>query len=178
MKFFLFIVFVCFIGIFVIKCTQETNEMNNADLIFHNSYQLKVDPYSYIGADNVKYLCQGDTIYYTAIPDTFDSQPLIKWDSIKLNVISVSIFTSPVSVADNKIKNSNEIIWQWNSGMKFDKISSIKYLEGKNVLNNIVDYDHLPNPLKPGIYYWAVWGWNSEGTRILYSSRQMSFYVQ
>jgi hypothetical protein len=159
-----------------IECTQDSSILNNTDLIFHDSYRLKIKPYSYQGEEDKRYSCQGDTIYYTTLPDTFDTKPLIQWDSVKFSIITAAIFTSPVVVKDNIISNTNDIIW--NSGMEFEKSSSIKYIEGKNVSNSIINYESVPDPLLSGLYYWAVWGWNSEGTKILYSSRQMSFYVQ
>jgi hypothetical protein len=180
MKYLLKILFTGLILISVIKCSQdEPDVLNHTDLIFHNSLYLKIRPYKYFGDEGKEYFCQGDTIFYTTIADTFDSRPVIQWDSvINFDILSVAIFTAPIIVKDNNIKNTNDIIWRWNSGMVFEKYWSIKYNEGKRVYNGNVDYEHAPDPLNKGQYYWAVWGWNPEGTKILYSTRQMSFNVQ
>jgi hypothetical protein len=163
-----------------LKCTQERIVLNREDLIFHDSYYLKIDTFYYIGVQDKSYFCQGDTIFYPAIPDTFDSKPLIRWDSMGFKILTAAIFSSPIIVVNEVIKNSNDIIWEWNSGMKYGngREGTVKYIEGKSVFNKTVDYNNEPVPLEKGLYYWAVWGWNSEGTKILYSSRQMSFYVQ
>jgi hypothetical protein len=178
MKYIIFIVLVCSLLIMTVKCTQETSVLDNTDLIFHDSYYLKIKPYIYLGEQNKSYSCHGDTFFYLQIPDTFDTRPLLKWDSMGFKILTVAIFTSPIVVEDNTIKNSRDIRWQWNSGMEFGIEGTVKYSEGKSVKNDIVDYTHEPDNLVKGHYYWAVWGWNPEGTKILYSTRQMSFYVQ
>jgi hypothetical protein len=163
-----------------LKCTQEASVLNNTDLIFHDSYHLKIDTFSYTGTQGKRYFCQGDSIFYTTLPDTFDNCPLLRWDSLGIKILSTAIFTSPIVIKDNVIKNSSDIVWEWNSGMKYGdgRDGTVKYFEGKSVINKTVDYNNDPSPLKSGVYYWAVWGWNSEGTKILYSSRQMNFYVK
>jgi hypothetical protein len=163
----------------IIGCTKESVELNNTDLIFHNSYHLQIKPYSYTGENGKFYLCQGDTILYTQTPDTFDSRPLLKWDSIGFKLYTVAIFDSQIIVEGKTIKNIGNIKWQWNSGMisatSFE--GNVKYIEGNNVINGIPKFGEETNPLDTGKYYWAVWGWNLEGNKILYSSRQMCFYV-
>jgi hypothetical protein len=180
MKFLFYIAIISFILYLTPECSNEASVLNNTDLIFHDSYYLKVKPYQFIGESGLNYFSHGDTVYYTAVPDTFDSKPLIKWDSIGVKIITAAIFTSPIVVEYNSIKNSNDIIWEWNSGMKVGREGIVKYTEGRNILKNgSLDYDYDPKPLNSGmLYYWAVWAWNPEGTKIYYSSRQMSFYVQ
>jgi len=178
MKYLKYIVVVCFLLLLTYKCSDEASILNNKDLIFHDSFYLKVKPYQYISQLGINYYSHGDTVYYTAIPDTFDSKPLLQWDSIGFKILTVAIFTSPIVVEGNTIKNSNDITWEWNSGMNFETYASIKYAEGKYVNNNRIEYDHEPYPLETGHYYWAVWAWNPEGTKIYFSTRQMSFYVQ
>jgi hypothetical protein len=160
------------------SCSKESNQLNNPDLIFFDSYHLQIKPYTYADDNEIFYHLQGDTIYYTNIADTLNNMPLLKWDSIKYGTISVAIFTAPIKVINNNITNYKEIIWQWHSGMEFVKEGEVKYSQGKYVSNGIIDYNHELQPLFPGDYYWAVWGWNSECNKVLYSSRQMHFHVK
>lgn len=158
-------------------CTEEdVDTIFNEDLIFKNSFPIKISAYSYSDSMGTNYFVQGDTNFILP-PDTLNDQPSLAWDSIFTELVSVAIFTRPVIVSGGEITNSIDIIWQWHSGMEFEIINRIKYSEGKNVSNGEINYDNPATVLSQGNYYWAVWGWNSSGIRVLYSSRQREFYV-
>lgn len=172
------ILYFLFLLLFNLSCSKEEKQLNNEDLVFSDSYRIEIKPYSYKDQFDNTYFVKGDTIYYSFQPDTLNNAPLFKWDSSGYSLQVVAVFNSPIEIAGNQIVNIDDIVWQWHSGMKFDKKRSIKYSEGKNVLNGIINYNDEPKPLNPGNYYWAIWGWSSDATRILFSSREMWFYVK
>ena len=164
-------------SIIFFACSEDNAiTINNEDLIFTNSYPIKIPSYNYTDSMGTIYFVQGDT-NFTLPPDTLNSFPTLAWDSIFSGLVSVAIFTWPVIVSGGEITNSSDIVWQWHSGMEFEKINKIKYSEGKSVINGEIMYESPPSLLLEGNYYWAVWGWNNSGIRVLYSSRQHEFYV-
>jgi hypothetical protein len=160
------------------SCENGTTSLNNSDLLFPNSLHLNIPMYSYSdGLGNI-FKVQGDTIYFTGIPDTLNSAPLLAWDSINLNIITVAIFKVRPTILGSTLRNPGDIIWQWHSGMNLQKIKGqVKYSEGRNVINDSIEYNAEALPLSKGNYSWAVWSWSDDGTSILFSSRIMSFYV-
>jgi hypothetical protein len=110
--------------------------------------------------------------------------PLLKWDSIGINIITAAIFKRHIDVSGYDIRNPGDMVWQWHSGMQTDSNISregyVQYLDGRNVIHSTtdtIDYNNPARPLDVGHYYWAVWGWNRSGIRIWYSSKQLEFYV-
>lgn len=166
-----------FCGLPFFSCSEDDAIIiNNEDLIFSNSYPIKISAYQYSDSLGANYYIKGDTSFILP-PDTLNDQPTLAWDSIFTELVSAAIFTSPVIVSGGEITNSTDIIWQWHSGMEFEKINRIKYSEGLNVIHGEIIYDNPATPLIQGNYYWAVWGWSNSGIRVLYSSRQREFYV-
>lgn len=166
-----------FCGALFFACSDDdATVINNEDLIFSNSYPINISAYQYSDSLGALYYIQGDTNVVLP-PDTLNNQPTLAWDSIFTGLVSAAIFTSPVIVSGGEITNSTDIIWQWHSGMEFEKINRIKYSEGMSVINGEIIYNNPATPLIQGKYYWAAWGWNNSGIRVLYSSRQREFYV-
>jgi hypothetical protein len=159
------------------SCTDEEVRLNNFDLVFPNSYWLKINAYSYYDTYGNKFEVKGDTFYYTHTPDSLNNMPTLKWDSLGIGIFTAVISTKSLKVVNDEIVNINNIIWQWHSGMEYGREGLVKYSEGKSVINDTIDYNNEAQPLDAGNYYWAVWGWNNEGTKIFFSSRQMEFYV-
>jgi len=160
------------------SCEKESTSLHNIDLLFPNSLPLNVPMYSYNDSLGNTYKVQGDTIYFTGIPDTLNNAPQLEWDSIPLNATTVAIFTTKPMVVGNMVNNSHDIVWQWHTGMNTEKkYGRVKYSEGRNVINDSIKYSSKILPLSKGNYYWAVWSWTNDGTVILFSTRVMSFYV-
>jgi hypothetical protein len=168
--------FILLVGFY--SCEKGPVGLNNNDLLFPNSVHLNIPMYSFNDSlDNI-FKVQGDSIYYTGIPDSLNNEPLLKWDSIDLNIITVAIFKAKPAVVGSTIKNPGDIIWQWHSGMNLKETrGQVKYSEGRNVINDSIEYYREVLPLSKGNYFWAVWSWSDDGTAILFSSRVMSFYV-
>jgi hypothetical protein len=160
-------------------CSEEESALLNEDLLFTNAFQIKVPGYQY-NVEGTTYTVRGDTSYLSSVTDTLNSMPVFRWDSMDINILTVAIFTNSIDVRDNEIKNTEDIIWQWHSGMENGKEGYVQYSDGRNVLHgtmDTIDYQHPATPLDAGLYYWAVWGWNQSGIRIWYSSRELKFYV-
>ena len=160
---------------FLFSCTEEESVLMNEDLIFSNSIKIDIPSYKYFDSGGNSFIVRGDTSYQAAYPDTLNSLPVLAWDSIGLKLINVAIFTSPIVVYNNEIINYEDIIWKWHSGMNFGKEGYVQYLDGRDVTNG--EIGDVVTPLPESTYYWGVWAWNSEGKRILYSSRALEFYV-
>lgn len=170
--------FLLFIGF--ISCSNEEAILENDDLIFTNSYPIRIPSYEYTDVNSgIVYKIKGDSSYYS-LPDTFSSNPEFRWTDYGIKILSVAIFTNPIQVSHGEISNTEDIIWQWHTGMdseKNDTTQWIQYNAGKPVVNGEINYNMEVSPLQPSSYYWAGWGWNSSGTRIILSSRALEFYV-
>ncbi len=166
--------FVLFVLLF--NCTEGEEEvLQNDELIFSDSYQIKIPGYQYYDNEGNLFLVRGDTSYQAVYPDTLNNKPSFVWDSIGLKIITVAIFTSPIIVENDQIMNVEDIVWEWHSGMDFGKEGYVQFIEGKNVIQG--EITNTVTPLQEAKYYWGVWAWNSTGKKILYSSRQLGFYV-
>ena len=158
------------------NCTEEESILDNEDLVFSNSIQVKIPAYRYSDNQGNDFYVRGDTSFQDVNIDTLNSTPVLAWDSTGMKILSVAIFLSPIIVANSEIVNIEDIVWKWDSGMNFGQDSYVQYSEGKSVINGETADDL--SPLPDSRYYWAVWAWNSEGNRILFSSRPLKFYVQ
>ena len=159
------------------SCTPEEIVVTNKDLIFENSSRILIPSYEFQDNEGKIFLMRGDTSFNSSYPDTVNSLPLLAWDSIGIKIITTAIFTEEIQVSGSRIINTNDIIWQWHSGMEHGQEGRVQYSDGRNVINDTLDYANQPDSLNEGHYYWAVWGWGESGTRILYSSRELEFYV-
>ena len=169
---------VLFFTLVICSCTQEEMIIENEDLIFINSYRIKIPSYTFQDEEGIIYSVRGDTSYQSTFPDTVNSIPVLSWDSIGIRIITAAIFREPIRVEGNQIVNAGDIVWQWHSGnFMGGKEGLVQYSDGRIVYNDSIDYENPADSLDDGHYYWAVWGWGESGTRILYSSRELEFYV-
>jgi hypothetical protein len=173
------IIILSFIFSFLISsCNREEEKLNNPDLLFSDSNPISIVPYTY-SYNSIFYHSSGDSVIIKGFPDTLNNSPEFRWEKVENgNITSVIIASSPIIVLGSEIGNINDIIWQWHSDMENLTDTVIKYSQGRNVINGTMIFDHEPTPLIPGDYYWAVWKWNSEGIKILCSSRQIHFNVK
>jgi hypothetical protein len=176
MKNLLFTILYCIV--FIISCTREEILPENEDLIFVNSYRIKIPSYTFQDAEGKEYTVRGDTSFHSAFPDTVNSMPVLKWDSMGIRVITAAIFNSIILVEGDQIVNTEDIVWQWHSGSMMDgEEGFVKYSDGRLVIHDSIDYENTTDSLDEGLYYWAIWGWGESGIRIWYSSRELKFYV-
>lgn len=165
---------------FLIACSEEI--ITNPELLFDNSLPLIVSSYEYSDIYNKTYFMGGDTSCLLNITDTINSIPVLAWDSIYLPIVTVAIFNSSIQVSGSTIRNINNIVWQWHTGITsstyLNGMQYVDYKEGKKLNNNEIDYTSSVDSLPEGLYYWAVWGWSASGVDIIYSSRELNFYVK
>ena len=159
-----------------ISCTDELTEYNNPELVFRNSIPIGIPPYTYFNTDRAIHV-GGDTSYVYNLTDTIDNKPVFKWDKSMAKFLTAAIFTRPILVENENITNANDIIWQWHNGMEFGENDSIFFTQGKKVMNGIIS-DITADSLQQGMYYFAVWGWDENGTYIYASSRELKFFVK
>ncbi len=159
------------------SCTENEVFLDNKELLFKNCYEIQVPPYEFNDGEGNIIHVRGDSGYLSEYPDTLNSIPVLNWDSLGIRIITAVIFNDKIRVEGNSIVNTENIVWQWHSGMKSGKEGRVQYIDGKNVINDTIDYYHAPDSLDEGLYYWAVWGWGKSVTRVWYSSRELKFYV-
>lgn len=162
---------------FFMGCEPEPSIIQNQDLIFTHSYPIGIPSYDYLDQDLNNVLVRGDSAFESGSVDTLSNQPVLAWEGLENQVMSVAIFTEPIEVVRGVIY-SGDVIWKWHSGMEASDSNRISFSEGRAVeMGEIINSSVAPDPLEPGNYYWGVWSWGKSGTSILYSSRQMEFYV-
>ncbi len=161
---------------FLYNCESEEEPLGNDELIFRESFPIEINSYDYIGANGKIYRVHGDS-EQGQTPDTVDDAPVIGWNSATSGLVSAGIFDAPVRVSGGEIVNTDNLVWQWHSGMNIDSVGYVQFSEGRNVINGVIDYQNNPTVLAEGNYYWAIWSWSSSGVRILFSSREKEFYV-
>lgn len=167
-----------FISAAICSCGKEPAPLSNSDLIFSNSLPLKIPSYTFT-LGNTEYLVRGDTSFYSVVTDTLPSTPVLKWDSVNVNLIYAGIFDAPIHEENGNITNSGNLIWAWHSGMLKGKNGMVQYNDGKTINSDGTYNNSDPVPLANGItYYWGVWAWNNSGTQIWFSSRPLKFYVK
>lgn len=171
----IFLLLICFYG-----CDENGETVFNEDLIFKNSYEITVPPFSYslIPGDSV--YVRGDLSFDSEIIDTVPSTPVLAWDSTNSNIICAAIFKDKILVENNSIINdTSDIVWIWHSGLSKGSNGLVRFEDGIRKMN-ITQDDTLQNPdtlIKGQIYYWGVWAWNNSGIKINFSSRELRFIV-
>ena len=71
----------------LLSCTEEEEVLQNEELIFSDSYQIKIPGYQYYDNEGNLFQVRGDTSYQAAYPDTLNNKPSFAWDSIGLKII-------------------------------------------------------------------------------------------
>jgi hypothetical protein len=169
---------VMFITIFFSNCEDISEETLNNELIFPEAHEIKVPSYVYQAVTGDVFV-HGDEGFKNNIVDTITSTPQLRWDSVQTKLIVSAIFINRIQVTKGKIENTNDIIWIWHSGLDKGKDGRVTFEEGRSISDGVIENPGLPVPLPAAHqYYWGVWSWDESGIRVLYSSRQMTFYVK
>ena len=101
------------------------------------------------------------------------AQPMLRWTYPEgIDLLATAIFrTLPVSMRNrpDRLANPQDAIWLWHSnlddanptaaGARFVEGRSVSYDEAHAIDDDAIG-DGPPDPLLPGVYYWAVWAWN------------------
>jgi hypothetical protein len=157
-------------------CNETTETPFNDELLFSDAYTINIPSYSYTLNDTTNVI-YGDSLYgLSPMLDTFHVRPLFNWDSIGIKIITAAIFDTLPVTEGNKLINSQNILWQWHSGMELGREGTVFLEEGKAVNDGTLSKTRFMK-LPEGQYYWAVWGWDNSGKTITYSSRALQFYM-
>jgi hypothetical protein len=161
----------------LISCNQNEDVLvYNPELVFPNSFKISVEPYSYSNSDSSEtYWMLGDSAVFA---DTVNGQPTFQWIPSGTNIVTVVISKEQFNVSAGNIENADSIIWQWQPGMETGKMGKVAYIEGKPVKNKKIEYDKQPLPLENGLYFWAVYGWDSGGREVIFSTKPQEMYVK
>lgn len=142
-----------------------------------NDYPGDTMAYELGKADLEKINCC-NVLYYTG---KMSNTPRLKWRYISNELMAVAIFKKPIRKSDHGISNVNDIVWLWHSGLGpinvEDDMIVVDFHEGRNVTEGKVDDKKLAPLDSNRVYFWGVWAWNSKGTVIERSSRQLPFVV-
>jgi hypothetical protein len=171
-------ILVMFTAIVFSACEDISEVTLNNELIFPEAHEIRVPSYVYQSLTG-DILVHGDEGFENNIVDTITPTPILKWDSVQNRLIITAIFVNPVQITNGKLVNTNDIVWIWHSGLEDGKDGCVAFEEGRSISDGMIENLSQPIPL-PALrqYYWGVWGWNESGIKVLYSSRQMTFYVK
>ncbi|MBN2613546.1 MAG: hypothetical protein JXB00_18465 [Bacteroidales bacterium] len=158
----------------LITCEDDNTLIQNNELIFKHASAIDVPVYTYLsGPDEI--IVHGDS----GPVDTLTPMPVLRWDSVNVPYIVAAIFSQPIEIEGGVISNTSDIVWIWHSGLETGKDGYVEFTEGKQMINGDIQNLTAPASLTgPANYYWGVWGWNYPGTRILFSSRPLAFYIK
>ena len=117
----------------------------------------------------------------SALPDDNDTVSLpiqFTWTATGADLVYLGIFNQKIDMALGKIKNINDNIWAWHSGLGQGREGSVVFSDGFDVVDGKMETTHSPTPLENGkTYYWAVWCWDKNGITITASSEERYFNV-
>jgi len=98
------------------------------------------------------------------------------WDATGAALVYVGVFNAQIDVREGRIVNKAANVWAWHSGLGRGNEGNVQFSDGHSVSGGELDTTTKPT-LNNREYYWAVWAWNGEGTRVTRSSAPASFTV-
>ena len=159
-------------------CEESSDQPFNKELIFPEALEIRVPLYLYQSGER-EITVHGDEGFKNNIVDTVTPMPVLKWDSLETELIVAAIFSSPIQELNGEISNTGDIVCIWHSGLEQGVDGLVSFTEGRRIAAGDLDSLSPPQPL-PAMqtYYWGVWSWDDSGIKIIYSSRQLTFYVK
>ena len=114
-----------------------------------------------------------------AIGETLNNnEPSFSWEMGKSNLVALGVFDNRVEVKNKAIVNVNNLMYYWDSGMGRGRIGSVKFSDGRSIVNGEFEKAIDPLPLEGGqTYRWAIWAWDDSGKYITYSSPEGYFTI-
>lgn len=168
--------------LFLLSCNKiEDTDVYNPELVFTDAVEIRINSYQYTDLQSgITYKVEGDTI-----TDTLSSMPDFQWETVPCSLLTAVISTEPIQSLNGTLINPEKIIWQWHSAMQEHLVDTIDiqstrvyFREGKNVEAKNILYNTQPLPLQNGLYFWAVWGWDKSGSKVVFSSKPLKFIVE
>jgi hypothetical protein len=89
--------------------------------------------------------------------------PSISWQATGRRLVVAAFFSRPIDVRQNQIRNTNDLVWMWHSGMDTGREGNIAWADGAPASFGQPLIGRAPTPLSPGTYSWAVWSLDEGG---------------
>ncbi len=153
-------------------CTGGANIANAGNGSVLYQYIPLADAPLFAGRTRIELIVPGRGTIVTS------TEPRFVWVASGCNLVFLGVFSKPIIVRNNSIRNKNDLLWAWHSGMEKGRIGDVNFGDGVNVTAGKLNYADSPLPLENGkSYYWALWTWSNDGARISHSSEQSYFIV-
>lgn len=113
--------------------------------------------------------------------DLMTSEPHFEWQQFDdPEHVMVVISKRRIIVHDGEIANPNDLIWAWNEDMEGGRKGYVEFGDGRDMVDGVIQYDKQePTSLRSGqIYFWCVYGWNADLSKIAFSSKEFPFMIR
>lgn len=109
---------------------------------------------------------------------TVPPTPQFVWHATGKRLVHAAVFAENIDVRDGRIANPAANVWAWHSGLGTGAEGLVRYEDGVDVRDGVLQEGAEPTPLQQGSsYVWAVWAWNESGTQVTHSSAPIFFTV-
>ncbi len=100
-------------------------------------------------------------------------EPSFSWPATGSKHVVCAVFSERIQVKNNKITNTDQIVWLWHSGLPRGREGNVRFVDG------IDPKTEKPptKPLPPGKYYWGVWALTDRG-KVMYSTLEYQFEIK
>jgi hypothetical protein len=190
---------VCVILLFFsCKVEEEALPATDAFNAIPNTGSIRIPAYSYLpagaapvnvkgdaGANQFKEEYGADPPVLIPVIDTLTADFEVQWTPVPSRFIAAGIFRKIPATSNpdkNSINNTADCVWMWNNAMGTGNNGAIRYTDGRSVdaiVNGNPVYENALQPLQPGVvYYFMLWAWNEDATKIIYSSRVIRILIK
>jgi hypothetical protein len=113
-----------------------------------------------------------DPLYLDGSPTARTLEPTFEWENPGGPLTAVAVFASyPYMVSSDVDRidsfDGDLVRWFWTTDFAAGADDRVSFRDGQGLEvahNGTVSFDgRTPDPLEPGIWFWAVWGWNGDG---------------
>ena len=91
------------------------------------------------------------------------SEPSISWPATGRRLVVAAFFSRPIDVRQNLIRNTNDLVWMWHSGMDAGREGNVAWSDGAPSSFGQPLIGQPPLPLTAGTYSWAIWSLDETG---------------
>ena len=172
--------------------TDPYNSIQNTGNITINSAQYHSDSLNInlfspgdVDANQLREEFGPDFPVPVAVIDTISADFQIFWDAVPAKFIAAGLFAEPPDIKTidgNAITNSGKCVWLWNNGFGTGSSGQIAFDDGRSIAsisNGEPVYANTLHSLQKGkTYFLMMWAWNSDATRIIYSSKLIRISIK
>jgi hypothetical protein len=163
--------------------------------LFQNS-PISIPPYGY--DDTVHVQLKGDVVIQQMagvnnlspcdlqqLLDRTTNEPSLAWTNTGDELVAAAIFKNRIRLdaKNTLIQNEEAAVWGWHSGLGTGGVEAgnkyvVDFRDGRMVKHGLIMETEMARPLKyDSVYYWLVWVWDENGTKIIKSSREIPILV-